>query len=282
MRVLVLSDLHLELGTSYTLPPSAEFDVAILAGDIQAPGRKAITWAKRQSVFGGKPVVFVPGNHEYYGAPSFFQELKAMREEAKGSNVHVLDRAGVVIDGVRFLGCTLWTDFQLPIRVDDGIETNIELAIASANERMNDYRLIQVEEATGREFRYQTFKRLLRAQETMSMHWLARDWLRRELRKPFEGPTVVVTHHGPSMDSVAQKYVGDELSPSFVSHLPDEFFESAALWVHGHTHTPADYPRGRLNRCRVITNPRGYRTKDGSFENGRFDPAMVVAVEATD
>ena len=106
MKVLILSDLHLELGTSLTLPPTVEYDVVVLAGDIHSPGCKAVQWAQRESTFGGKPVVMVPGNHEFYGC-ELSTELAEMRRAAEGSNVQLLERGSTVIGGVRFLGCML-------------------------------------------------------------------------------------------------------------------------------------------------------------------------------
>lgn len=285
-RVLVLSDLHLELGTSYTLPQGLEFDMVVLAGDIQAPGRKAVIWAQRQAVFAGKPVVLVPGYHEYYGAPSLHRELEAMRELATGSNVHVLDRDVVIIDGVRFVGCTLWTDFQLPIHLplEQGVkgglgllDTNVAVALSEANRRLNDFELIQVMEPVSRQNRYREFKRPLRAEDTLAMHWVDRDWLRRALKEPFDGPTVVVTHHAPSPLSVDPKYDGDRLTPAFASNLPKDFFDIPELWIHGHTHSSARYTRrGALNLCEVVSNPRGYRMKDGTFENTAFNPGLMI------
>lgn len=277
MRILVLSDVHLELGTSLTLSPDPVYDVVILAGDIHSPGHKAVHWARRLSMFAGKPVVYVPGNHEFYNAPSFEFELGEMGRAAEDSSVHLLNRSSVVIGGVRFLGCMLWTDFQLPMKVGDSLETDISQALRVANRGLNDFQLIQVVAPATRDSRYREVKRLLRAEDTLGMHWVDRDWLRRELKKPFDGATVVVTHHAPSAGSVATKYAGDTLTPAFVSELPVEFFAVPALWVHGHTHSPADYTRGA---CRVVSNPRGYRMRDGSFENNSFDPGLVIELAA--
>ena len=285
MKILVLSDLHLELGTSLTLPPKLTadaynaFDVVVLTGDIHSPGHKAVHWAQRSSTFGGKPVVLVPGNHEFYGRvmPA---ELARMKEAAAESNVHLLDRGGVVIDGVRFLGCTLWTDFQLPVRQPSGrLEVDVGRALLEANRCMNDFKLIEVLSPSKNRPRFPEPVRLLQASDTLAMHWTDRDWLRRQLAEPFyglsglNGLTVVVTHHAPSIGSVAERYAADGLTPAFVSHLPDEFFAVPSLWVHGHTHTGFDYLRGR---CRVVSNPRGYRLRDSSFENPVFDPALVI------
>jgi len=273
MRLLLLSDLHLDLGISLSLPSNLDYDVVVLAGDIHSPGRKAVHWAQRESTFGGKPVVYVPGNHEFYNAPDFGFELKEMSRVAHKTNVHLLDRSSVVIHGVRFLGCILWTDFQLPMQVGDELDADVGLALEEANRGLNDFQAIQVVASATRANRYREFKRLLQAEDTMWMHWLDRDWLRRELKRPFDGLTVVVTHHAPSAGSVAAKYAGDKLTPTFASNLPSEFFDAPALWVHGHTHTAADYVHGK---CRVVSNPRGYRIMDGSFENNFFDATKVI------
>lgn len=284
MKLLVLSDLHLEFGEPYTVPEGLEFDAVILAGDISCPGSRAVQWAKLESTFGGRPVVLVPGNHEFYGR-EIEAELKEMKAVAVDSNVHILDRDCVVLDGVRFAGCILWTDFQLPVRgpggqLESNIESNIELAMRSAGERLNDFRVIEIEAQaatrTNRPDKYRPVRRLLRPADTLAMHWIDRDWLRRQLLEPFGGPTVVVTHHAPALGSVAERYAEDWLTPSFVSGLPASFFEVPQLWVHGHTHSPLDYLEGG---CRVVSNPRGYKLRNGNFENQSFDRGFVVEVD---
>ena len=197
-----------------------------------------------------------------------------MKEAAAGRNVHLLDRGGVVVDGVRFLGCTFWTDFQLPVRQPSGrLEVDVGRALLEANHFMNDFRLIEVLSPNKNRHRFPEPVRLLQASDTLAMHWTDRDWLRRQLAQHFGGLTVVVTHHPPSIGSVAERYAADGLTPAFVSDLPDEFFAVPSLWVHGHTHTGFDYLRGR---CRVVSNPKGYRLRDSSFENPVFDPALVI------
>jgi len=277
MKVLVLSDLHLELGSPLVLPPRLEYDAVVLAGDIHSPGHKAVHWAQRVSVFGGKPVVFVPGNHEFYGCTIDVELLEMLRVSA-GSNVHLLHRGDVVIGGVRFIGCTLWTDFQLGVRQSDGTTaSNIGQSLLEASRCMNDFRLIEVQAPAVRQQRGRTLRRLLRPEDTLAMHWIDRDWLRRALEEPFDGPTVVVTHHAPSRGSVAERYAADWVTPAFVSDLPSTFFKVPVLWVHGHTHSPFDYQQGA---CRVVSNPRGYRMRDGSFENTLFNAGFIVELPA--
>ncbi len=284
MRVLVLSDLHLELGNVLAVPDDIDYDVVVLAGDIHSPGHKAVHWAQRPSTFGGRPVVLVPGNHEFYGC-ELGSELALVREAAEGSNVHVLSRDSVVIEGVRFAGCTLWTDFQLPVRSDDGVsgDTNIARALDEANRRLNDFQRIEVKSVQREPLqRYPeprrprgAARRVLRAEDTLAMHWIDRDWLRRDAEARPSQPTVVVTHHAPASGSVAERYASDWLTPAFVSALPPNFFEGVGLWVHGHTHTAFDY---KVGHCRVVSNPRGYRMRDSSFENAAFNAGFVVEV----
>lgn len=275
LRVLVLSDLHLEFGATLSLAEAVDYDVVVLAGDIQNPGTKAVHWARRDSTFGGKPAILIPGNHEYYGRV-LDEELQQMRSAALNSNVHVLSRDVVCIAGVRFLGCTLWTDFQLPVLEDDGSQSvNVERALNTANHGLNDFRCIELQTAVQSQYRQRQMRRLLRAEDTLAMHWVERDWLRRMLEEPFDGPTVVVTHHAPTVGSVARRYERDWLTPAFVSDLPEEFFEVPSLWVHGHTHTQFDYNRGS---CRVLSNPRGYPVMTGSFENSAFNQHLLIDV----
>lgn len=257
------------------MPQGLQYDVAVLAGDISTPGPKVVQWAQRHSTFQRKPVIVVPGNHEFYGL-EIESAIEEMFSAAAGSNVSLLSRGVVEIDGVRFLGCTLWSDFQLPIYDDQAaLGTDISAALAAANRRMLDYERIETRVHPSPGMFDRSRRRALRAEDTLARHWIERDWLRRSLRMPFDGSTVVVTHHGPSTGSVPPRYLGDELSPAFASDLTSEMFEVPNLWVHGHTHWATDYRRGS---CRVVSNPRGYMMKDGSIENPAFQPGYTVEV----
>lgn len=294
MRILLLSDLHLEHAAAYVVPDAVDYDVVVLAGDIHSPGTKAVHWAARESTFGGRPVIYVPGNHEFYDH-EMGTELEAMRQAAQGTPVHVLSRDSVVLQGVRFLGATLWTDFTLPVGnegepSDYREETDIARALAAANRYLTDFRCIRLADPSLPRHRGEDVKlRLLTAEDTLAMHHVDRDWLRRELEAGHSGPTVVVTHHAPHRMSVAKRYRSNWVTPAFVSDLPHSFFEGEpmwvggrkqdasgpALWVHGHTHTAFGY---QVAGCRIVSNPRGYRIRDGSWENSQFDAGKVVEV----
>ena len=105
VKLNILSDLHLSRG-ALTLPEN-DADVAILAGDIARPP-EAVAWASGFPI----PVIYVPGNHEFYGG-SILGTVDALRQQCAGTQIHLLDNDEAIIGGVRFLGTTLWTDFML-------------------------------------------------------------------------------------------------------------------------------------------------------------------------
>lgn len=260
MRLLVLSDLHLEVwrdhvprfDTSISRP-----DIVILAGDIHTKSR-APAWAAE--TFPDLPVLYVAGNHEFYGE-SIEKVGTTIRQECNTyANVHYLDCGEYLFSGVRFLGTTLWTDFSL-----FGTDQKAS-AMEDARTVMNDYQRIRVAAAG--------YRKLL-PQDTAQLHEEQKKWLNSKLDEPFAGRTVVVSHMAPSMHSVAPEYAEDPVSAAFTSNL-DNLAAKADIWIHGHTHSSFDY---RLGKCRVIANPLGYMTRGGAAENEDFDPNFVVELE---
>ena len=259
MRLLILSDLHHEVWREHAPridPALSRPDVVILAGDIDT-GAKAVAWAAH--TFAGLPVLYVHGNHEGYGhnLDEVQDELRAACRAA--GNVHLLDCGEHVIEDVRFLGATLWTDFRL-----FGDDTR-QAAMREAEAFMTDYKRIRLAKKGYRK---------LRAADTAQFHALQRSWLRRKLEEPFAGRTVVITHMAPSSQSVAPAYAQALTSAAYASRL-EELAQRADLWVHGHMHDSFDYA---LGQCRVVCNPCGYMTRGGGVENPRFDPNFVVDV----
>jgi Icc-related predicted phosphoesterase len=256
MKIRVLSDLHLEF--SNWRPPQGNEDVVVLAGDV-GEGRAGIVWARKY--FRNTRVIYVPGNHEYYGRD--IDDLReSLRESARSHGVHLLDGDEAIIDGVRFLGATLWTDFALN-GCDPGA---VRRAMHNCQEGMTDFHVIR------------RWGGALRPEDTREIHHAQRDWLRRALAgctslgEGFTGRTVVVTHHAPCARSIAPRFAGDALNPAFASDLTDLMTPEVQLWIHGHMHDSSDYiERG----TRVICNPRGY------FSHGLnpdFNPMLIVEV----
>lgn len=248
MRIHLLSDLHNEFGTPF-VPSVTDADVTVLAGDIDVKGR-GVAWA--QGAFPGK-VIYVPGNHEFYSG--HVQRTLVKMQDASDERVMVLDRQSVVIDGVRFLVATGWTDLRAT--------GNVPLAAWDARQRMNDYKKIRHKAA----FHMWTPE----AARDEAVRTLS--WLREQLAQPFEGKTVVVTHHAPSTESISgHPSSGTHLDASYVNRWDSELFgEGLDLWLHGHTHHPVDYT---LMGTRVVSNPRGY---PGENLEG-FNPGLVIEI----
>lgn len=256
MKLAIFSDLHCEFEPFEPAPPALDADLVVLAGDIHNDV-EALDQARR--MFPDQRIVQVPGNHEFFGG-EWQQVLDRMRSRAAALGIDLLENETVVIDGVRFLGATLWTDFELYARPG----RPLTMAAADAKDRMQrrmiDFAAIRWE------------GRLLEPDDTVALHRRTRDWLAAELAVPHDGPTVVVSHHLPSIDSVAPAFVRAVSNPAFASDC-DHLFGAMDLWVHGHTHHSFDYRRGRT---RIVANPRGYPRRDGSLENPAFDPARIV------
>ncbi|SFQ67545.1 Calcineurin-like phosphoesterase [Variovorax sp. OK605] len=274
MKVLILSDLHLEFAP-FEPAPELDFDVVVLAGDIHSPAKRAVQWAADR--FRGKPVIYLLGNHEYYDG-RLDTTLADARREAEGTNVHLLDVDAVVIDGVRFLGATLWTDFELAIETSEGLVSDPARAMKMATNLLNDYTLIRApdESAEPDTWRHKQGRKL-QAADTLRIHQAQRAWLQAKLAEAFAGSTVVVTHHAPHRGSLSQRYADDWASGAFVTELPEAFFDVPVLWVHGHTHQRFDY---RVRNCQVVCNPRGYVNWSGRIENQAFEPGLIVDVKS--
>jgi predicted phosphodiesterase len=249
MRIRILSDLHTDFGTIAI--PEVEADVTVLAGDIR-PGKSALTWIR--SNFPEQPIIYVLGNHEFYGnaTPKLIDDFRLM---ASGTNIHVLENDHLQIDGVRFLGCTLWTDFSL--------FGDPAMAGRNAARIMNDYRRIRVSPE---------FRRLT-GRDTARFHARSVRWLQEQLDSVVQQPAVVVTHHAPSSRSLDPSESEELISAAYASNL-DKLVDTshAKLWIHGHIHRPISY---RIGETRVVSNPRGY--PDGRIDP-LFDPALVLEV----
>lgn len=261
MRLLAMSDIHLELG-AFSIPDDIEdFDVAVFAGDIGRSIADAIAWIDRQrsGPLKQRPVVFVPGNHEFYGA-ELAEALSTGKILAEQAGIHMLAPGMAIVGDTRFIGCTLWTDYAL---LGDP-----RSARQAALMGMNDHQLIEIIEDHRR-------MRFL-PPHAAALHALDLDFTVECLRKPFDGSTVVVTHHAPHPTSVQLRYRGDALSPAFASDLT-EIIEryNPEMWIHGHDHGSHDYWVGQT---RVLSNQAGYPTHGGGRENPEFDPRLVVNV----
>ncbi|WP_438326968.1 metallophosphoesterase [Burkholderia pseudomallei] len=261
MRLQIASDLHHELAVSSSAMAARleraddSVDVLVLAGDIHNKTGAIYLYADYPV-----PVVYVCGNHEFYGA-EMLQLLPELQRAAAGTSVHLLEKSELVLGNVRFLGCCLWTDYH-------AFPLCLNAAMEYARTHMEDHRRIR-KPNNGR----------FEPEDAVKEQRAALEFLVRKIREPFPGKTVVITHHAPSARSVHQHEQNNPLAPAFASNL--EFLVSEAdLWIHGHIHLSSDY---QLGKCRVICNPRGYPGRNRSnaalvYENAGFDANKVIEV----
>lgn len=267
MKIQLASDLHLEFlqrdwPGERLIDPVPAADVLVLAGDI-ANGATAFklfaNWPSAKKI----PIIIVAGNHEFYNHAMESMREK-MREEATKSGIYFLENESIEIDGVRFLGATLWTDYKLV----EGYEQKNLMQYCEA--RLNDHRLIRFDD------------RPFSAQDALDQHEVSRAWLEAELAKPFDGKTVVITHHGPHPGSTHPRYKKEPMNAAFVSDLSN-LMPGADLWMHGHVHDGFNY---QVGRCRVVANPAGYIKNRGAamskdefrFENETWDQNMLIEI----
>ncbi len=246
MRIQILSDLHVDY-KSFALP-QVKADVTVLAGDVRR-GKLAFAWIRENCP--ERPVVYVLGNHEFYGGaiPKLINDFRRM---SRNTNIHILENESICVDGIRFLGCTLWTDFRL-----FGDPT---IAGRNAATRMNDYLFIRVSP----EFRR------LKGMDTARFHAHSVRWLQEQLDTAGADHTVVVTHHAPSARSLHPEEAEDLIGAAYASNLEDLIISTRpTLWIHGHIHRRVDYCIGET---RIVSNPRGYAyvTEPTDFDPG-FD-----------
>lgn len=253
MRLQLLSDLHLEHFAEGRDLPRVDADAVVLAGDIHT-GCRGLAWAAER--FAGTPILYVPGNHEYYGGcmPTLRDELAA---EAERLGIHLLDNRSLTLDGVRFHGLTLWTDFALYAGTP---ELDTHRCEQAARRVMLDFR--RIEQPAGEVFT---------PAESRRLHAESLAWLEAELARPWEGPRVVISHHAPLGECIPPCYRGDPLSPAFASGLAS-LMGRMDLWLHGHVHEPVDL---RMSGTRVMANPGGYPDE---FDPPRFAPDCVIEV----
>ncbi|MEY9418040.1 putative phosphodiesterase [Bradyrhizobium japonicum] len=284
MRLWTMSDIHIELTRGWDLSPPAErpaFDVMVMAGDLIPRMERGVRWLMER--VSDKPVIYIPGNHEAYGADETRTVEKAM-QAAADTNVHVLQNRTMTLEDekgkVTFAGATMWTDFEL--------HGDLARATAVANERMNDFRKIR----TG------GYRQRFRAHHALARHRQSRAFLDAEMRKPREPGhrLVVVTHHAPLPDPPDERpdptgCLSDEevLDAAYRSDLTAlmspqpaaddlDALRPADVWLFGHTHESF---RAVVGQTLVVSNSKGYGPwppKESRWENPHFDPNFILEI----
>jgi Icc-related predicted phosphoesterase len=252
MKVQIFSDLHVDVYPIKPITIVPGVDLVIVAGDTCEGVLHAFEHLRR-IVPMNIPIAMVLGNHEYYRR-FIPDELALARSQAAAHNICVLENDTVELGGVRFVGATLWTSYQVYG------EANAARVMSACAKGMNDYRLIGWQKKPWLRFR---------PQEAALLHHRSKTTITETLAAPFVGPTVVVSHHAVHWDSILPRFRSDPVTGAFVSDL-SELIEAyqPTLWVHGHVHNSSDYLVGKT---RVLCNPHGYGT-----ENATFDDSLVV------
>jgi len=260
MNIQLLSDLHLETHPHFVPEFAPGADVLILAGDIGSYQEGSMLVTQGDNDFGlarfspradlaawPVPVFFVPGNHEYDGMP--FEEAHArLQETCERLQITWLHRRVKVMNGVRWIGCTLWSDFEALVPQQGPLTQ--QLKAREKAERAADFYLRK----TGTTLDGKPFlSDAVRAQAQADQAWLTQ-----ALSEPFEGVTVVVTHFAPSLKSADPRYGLTPGTAGFCNAL-DHLLPKANLWLHGHLHCAHDYVHAG---CRVVANPLGYARKN--------------------
>jgi predicted phosphodiesterase len=277
MRLQLLSDLHLERYPDFLPAAAPDADVLVLAGDIGSYqtgsrlGEDDFGLSRFSPRAPGAPwrqVLFVPGNHEYDGL-EFEPTRVRLRALCERLGITWLDREVRVVDGVRFVGTTLWADFDALAVSETTLADQLrqrEKAFRAANFYLSKNTTLQ----DGRP---------VLAEGIRAMAVDCRAWLAGVLAEPFDGPTVVVTHFAPSLRSADPRYGVSPGTAGFCNSY-DDLLPHVQLWLHGHLHCPHDYvvdghAAGQPWACRVVTNPRGYYSKG---EQATFREGFVIEV----
>ncbi len=259
MKIQIFSDIHLEFGRSmpeldYHIEiPDMEADLVVAAGDI-GTGTMGATWLRNR--FPKSQVVYVMGNHEYYGGRIPGAKEKIMRCLKMHNNIHVLDDEILTIKDWKLFACTLWTDFNL--------NGNPEQAMSHSRSIMNDYRSIEYED------------RKLEPLDTMTLHYRSRKKIESFLQENDPSQSIIITHHSPCYQSIEGSRINAIERSSYTSdmiRLIEEY--QPAYWIHGHIHRTMEY---NVGKTKIIQNGLGYPETSSPACNPDFDPECVIEV----
>lgn len=264
-----MSDLHLEGLPAFQPRPAPHAELLVLAGDVGSYQRGSrlqdpdFGLARFSPLHGWPvPVLYVPGNHEY-DALDFDETHARLRETCDRLGITWLEREVLVRGDVRFVGTTLWADFDALVLQPGRPEPTLQ---EQMKQREKAFRAANFYLRKAAALRY---GELMLAEGWREQALLCQDWLRGALAQPFAGTTVVVTHFAPSLRSADPRYGVTPASAGFCNSLQD-LMAQADFWLHGHLHCAHDYIE---EGCRVVTNTLGYANKG---EQDAFRPDFVL------
>lgn len=290
MKVQLFSDLHYEFFRNESKNLGAvvipkDVNVVLLLGDID---NAEFVMQRLYDICykWGKQVIYVPGNHEFYGK-EMLSALKIFNQKIPG--VHILTgiegygENEVIIDNVRFLGGTLWTDFALyknSVRIP-----TVEEAMRIGHGAINDFRKIMYN------------GNLFTPEDSVLLHQKTIELINKQLKSEFNGKQVLLTHHGVHNNSIHPHYSSDSrylnsksvlpgenpswtMNPCFASHLP-ELLSNFDYAFHGHTHKKIKFKCNNDKKTQVIANPRGYPMSyygQLKYENNEYNDLCIIDI----
>lgn len=238
MKIALISDTHLEFERNKQKflrgemdPPNEDYDVVVLAGDIGS-GFNGVN-AFRERIPAKKPIVFLPGNHCFYGKDYAVMNI-AFQHYKRDDNVFIMAPGQHEFDGVTIIGATLWSQCTLP-----GYNTPLD----AFNRSISDFRVIK----------YGTIE-LFSVARMQDINRREALYIKNKLETA-KGKKVVVTHFLPTIECIAPRWRGDALNPYFCNDL-DDLVAEADLWLFGHTHERMDFIS--KTGTRLVSNPHGY------------------------
>ncbi|WP_334186373.1 metallophosphoesterase [Noviherbaspirillum sp.] len=277
MRIQLLSDLHLENYPEFVPRAAAQVDVLVLAGDIGSyqagslleaddfglrrfsPRRPGSAWPR---------VFYIPGNHEF-DSLDYDATYARLQNTCETLGIEWLERQTITVGSVRFIGTTLWSDFEAVAKSKATVTEqmkSLEKACRAANFYLSKNTALKNGEP-------------MLAEDIRSLAHECQRWLRDALAVPFDGTTVTVTHFAPTLRSADPRYGITPGTAGFCNAL-DDLLPLSDIWMHGHLHCTNDYvvcgiDNGEPFSCRVIANPRGYPEKG---EDKAFQEQFVVDI----
>lgn len=245
MKIQVLSDLHFEFA-DYTFKIDDTIDILILAGDISHIKDTEKILHNLSTKYSKLKIIKILGNHEYYDET--INQTRKIASNINIPNIHILDNATITLNGIIFIGSTLWSEIKE--------YESIQYA--------NDYNRI-----------YTTSGKLLTPTDTITEFRKNKQYIEEQLEKYKHNKTILITHHLPSYKSIDQKYASSNINSAYASNMDDIILKyKPLLCIHGHTHSSVDY---YLGSTRIICNPRGYNIQ-GKTENDKFNDQFVVEI----